>query len=401
MTDLESLHLDGNAADRVVNQLRSGIPPVGYVRQFTVGRQEELRTLEHDLAQGMHARAVLVRANYGGGKTHLLNLVRDLALLHGYAVSLVIVDAQRGVRFNRADQIFTAVARNIQLPDRPGTGIAALFRAYADADLGALDEDLIADREDLEDQGKWRQPGAPLSGPVYLGLRAMTIADNDDTKDLVTAWLTSQNPDGIQRYRLLEELVTDLYVGDPRGRMALYRELQFRRDAQQPGWDALNGLDTVARLSGYRGLILLFDEVEDVLQNLNNKTYEAEALKNLFRFFGADYLGGAYFAVTPDFTHKCRDHLLGKGVMDFPYRRFKELPHFELSPIEFDDFLKLTAQIMDAHAQAFEWDPESDLDWSAMREFLRRSWQPRNPSRIRLACQALVEFLDSELDRAG
>lgn len=401
MTELETLHLDENAADRVVNQLRSGIPPVGYVRQFTVGRQEELRTLEHDLAQGMHGRAVLVRANYGGGKTHLLNLVRDLALLHGYAVSLVVVDAKRGVRFNRPDQIFTAVARAIQLPNRQDTGIAALFRAYADADLGSLDDEVIAEREDLEDEGRWRQPGSPLSGPVYLGLRAMTISESEDTQDLAVAWLTSQNPDSLQRYKLLEDLVTGLYVGDPRGRMELYRELQFRRDGQQPGWDALNGLDTVARLAGYRGLILLFDEVEDVLQNLNNKTYEAEALRNLFRFFGGDYLGAAYFAVTPDFTRKCRDRLLMKGVMDFPYRRFQELPHFELSPIEFDDFLKLTAQIMDAHAQAFDWNPEQDLDWEAMRDFLKTSWQPRNPSRIRLACQALVEFLDSELDRAG
>ena len=54
-----------------------------------------------------------------------------------------------------------------------------------------------------------------------------------------------------------------------------------------------------------------------------------------------------------------------------------------------------------AHARAFEWEPEQELDWAAMKEFLQRSWQPRNPSRIRLACQSLVEFLDSELERTG
>lgn len=400
MTELEPIELDANTADRVVNQLRTGIPPTGYVRQFTIGRQEELRRLEHDLADGMHGRAVLVRANYGGGKTHLLNLVRDLALVHRYAVALVEVDASKGIRFNRADQVFSAVARSVELPDRPGKGLGVLFDAYTGADLDSLDEEVREERAELEDDGRWRQPGHVLTGPVYTALRAVAVSENDDVRDLALGWLTNVNPDGVGKTRIYEELVQELYVGDPRTRGQVLRDIQFRRDGQQPSWDALNGLDTLTRLSGYRGLVLLFDELENVL-GLNHKTYEAAALENLFRFFAGDFLGGAYFAVTPDFTHKCTEQLLRKGVYDFPYKRFKELPHFELSPLEFDDFLKLTTQILLAHSHAFEWTPEEDMDWEALRVFLQKSWQPRNPSRIRLACQSMVEFLDSELDRAG
>src|SRR3954453_702116 len=65
--ELEPLDLDVSTAERVIEQLRYGIPPAGYMRYFTVGRQEEFRRLEHELRDGMHRRAVLVRANYGSG----------------------------------------------------------------------------------------------------------------------------------------------------------------------------------------------------------------------------------------------------------------------------------------------------------------------------------------------
>lgn len=398
-SELEQLHLDVDTADRIVNQLRMGLPPAGYVRQFTVGRQDELRTLEHDLATGMHGRAFLVRANYGGGKTHLLNLVRDLALLHGYAVALVEMSASQGVRGNRMDQVFAAVCRAVQLPGKPDKGLASLFRAYADTDVAQLDDEAQEERDELEDGRRWRQSEL-MSGPVYIALRAAVVSESDDVRDLAIGWLTNPNPDTVEKARLVDEL-DGLFVGDPRTRFQMYKQVQLRRDGQQPSWDALNDLDRVARLAGTRGLVLLFDEYEDVIHNLKNKLYEADALRNLFRFFGGDYLGGAYFAVTPDFVTKCSDQLLLKGVYDFPFRRFRELPYFELSGIEFDDFLKLSAQIITAHAQAFEWEPETQLDWSVMKDFLEESWQPHNPSRIRMACRALVELLDSELDRVG
>lgn len=401
MTNLEPLELDVGTAERIVGQLRVGIPPAGFVRQFTVGRQEELRALERDLRAGMHGKAVLVRANYGGGKTHLLNLVRDLALLNNYAVSFVEVSSHRGVRFNRMDQIFSAVCRSIQLPDRADRGIGALFRAYADVDVEKLDEDARDERHDVDDGGTWRQPGSVITGPVYIALRAAVVSESGDTWDTVVDWFTRGEPDKLPRTQLLEDLVDSLYVGDPRSRYQLYNEIKFRRDGQEPSWESLNDLNTLAELSGYRGLVLLFDEFEDVIQNLNNRLLEKNALENLFRFFAGGYEGAAYFAVTPDFVRKCRDRLMMKGVWDFPYERFDELPHWQLSPIELDDFLELSAQIMTAHAIAYEWHPETELDWAAVGQFIRESWQPNAPERIRIACRSLVEHLDAALERTS
>ena len=51
-------------------------------------------------------RGLLIHANYGAGKSHLLRVLRELALERGFAVALIVADAQGGVRFNRMDTVF-------------------------------------------------------------------------------------------------------------------------------------------------------------------------------------------------------------------------------------------------------------------------------------------------------
>jgi len=64
---------DAAAAVQIVEQLRYGIPPLGYSRTFTVGRQAQLLTLEQQLYAAA-GTALLLQADYGAGKSHLLQL---------------------------------------------------------------------------------------------------------------------------------------------------------------------------------------------------------------------------------------------------------------------------------------------------------------------------------------
>lgn len=110
-------HLDPGTAEGIVEQLRYGVPPPDYVRLFTVGRESQLHELESSLSAptGGQGNALLVKANYGAGKSHLLKIVREMALDAGYAVSLVVVNAQEGVRFNRLDTIVGSICREMEV----------------------------------------------------------------------------------------------------------------------------------------------------------------------------------------------------------------------------------------------------------------------------------------------
>ena len=68
---LEQIGTD--AADRIIESLRFGIPPSSVIREFTVGRDNQIRQLEQTLSAPPSDRggALLVNANYGSGKSHL------------------------------------------------------------------------------------------------------------------------------------------------------------------------------------------------------------------------------------------------------------------------------------------------------------------------------------------
>src|SRR5208282_6334465 len=100
-------------AERVIESLRFGIPPQGQVLDFTVGRRAEIAQLTQRLhpefaTTKKRDRSLLVSANWGSGKSHLLQVIREVGLKNGFAVSLIVADAQGGVRFNRMDTIFGA-----------------------------------------------------------------------------------------------------------------------------------------------------------------------------------------------------------------------------------------------------------------------------------------------------
>ena len=126
--------VSASTAENAIEQLRYGIPAQNMVRQFTVGRDHQVdqllgSLLNRDDRQG---RALLLRANYGAGKSHLLRVVREMALENNFAVSYIVAGANQGVRFNRMDTILGAVSRSIETPGCEEPGVHNLFDAYMD-----------------------------------------------------------------------------------------------------------------------------------------------------------------------------------------------------------------------------------------------------------------------------
>jgi hypothetical protein len=89
-----------------------------------------------------------------------------------------------------------------------------------------------------------------------------------------------------------------------------------------------------------------------------------------------------------------------KRRLDFDFSRFDALPRFEMSPLEFDDLVKLGKNIVSAHALAYGWDTQlvkqSDIEtW--MRQATTVQIQDRTRQAIILAVKKLdTLFQDSE-----
>ncbi len=399
---------DQATAERIIEQLRYGVPPPEHVREFTVGREEELHQLQRSLNSptGDKGSALLVKANYGAGKSHLLQVIRETALDAGYAVSLVVVNSQEGVRFNRMDTIFGAVCREMEVDHSGRRGIGSLFNAFANTAGARLPDSLRHIRERISSRGRWDHSDYLRAPGIYVALRAWVVGRDGPTQELIEDWLVNpQNYRG-QRRHLYTNLVEGLRsrFRDPRPEWVFYAEevFLFHTGGHRQAWDALADLDLIAKAAGLRGLVLLFDEFEDVIQNLNRRNLQEQAFLNLFRFFAGDrYPGMSYFAVTPDFVRKCKRELQRRGVYDFDYRQFDRLPSFEMEPIRRDQFLALAKKIRSVHGVAYQWDADKRLTDKDLSRLVNELWAVSSPERVRRAIQGVVKGLDDCLERSG
>jgi hypothetical protein len=383
-------------AESIIESLRFGIPPAGCVRRFTVGRREELKRLEKSLYNPTAERgaALLVKADYGAGKSHLLQVIREMALEAGYAVSLVQVNALEGVRFNRMDTIMGAVCARIEVPRAGGMGVGRLFDAFKNRATETVESKAVTCN------GTWDYSDYLSAPGLYAGLRAWCNTGDQTIRDLIEDWLANPTAYRSQRKLLYQALVADLRSSfrDSRAEWQFYADevFWFHTGGHRNAWGALADLDLVARSAGLRGVVILFDEFEDVIQNLNRRDYQEEAFLNLFRFFaGERFPGMTYFAVTPDFVAKCKVELMGRGVVDFDFGRFSRLPFFEMSEIAEKEFLDLATRIRDVHAVAFGWAAAKALADRDLSRLVDKLWSVRTPERVRFAIQGVVESLDA------
>jgi hypothetical protein len=205
-------------AEGVLESLRLGIPPAKHGRRFTVGRDPEL--LEIDKIFGSNnAHGHLIQGNYGEGKSHMLELIREIAIQRDYLVASVTLDSRNGIRFNRMDQIATAVCRNLTYKGSYETGIGGIFQKFIESNEKNAVYSLT-------------------SSSLRMG---------------VSNWAKS-TPDSA-----LRSVVRDAFYV-PRGS----GWINWTENKYSQSWAMLNDLDSLAVLSGLNGIVILFDEFEDV-----------------------------------------------------------------------------------------------------------------------------------------
>jgi hypothetical protein len=404
--------MDSAEAQRIIEALRKGIPPDGYIRHFTVGRKEKTDKL-NKLVKSAKPVTLLIKANYGTGKTHLLRYIRELALENGFSVSFITLDAKSAVQFHRMDQIFGAVIRNIEIPGYQGKGPSVLFSAvYHMFKSSIMDMDKKKMMDELSNHGKWDKTTFLTSPGLYMALRAW-IMGTDYEKDHmiipqeVEGWICEPWVYYNQSEWLFHKLISNgrLYYRDP---LLVYKKVpkkiaafNFKEYECQQAWDALRDLDTLSILLGLRGMVLLVDEFEDVINSTRrgSKYNQFDAFQNLFKLFSGRFPGYSFYAVTPDFVHVCVE-IISFGYYDFDYSLFKNLPTFEMSPLRKSDLINLALRIMSFHKIAYDWVPDEKVNQKIMANIEEISSQ-QIPDKTRIAIRTTVHCLDDCFEEAG
>ena len=390
---------------RVIESLRLGIPPDGQVRYFTVGRLSEITELTARLQQGK-TDALLLKANYGSGKSHLLRFIRETALKANFAVSSVTQDAKSAVRFNRMDQMLGAIWRGLEIPNNSEyRGVRPFFDWVCEQ---ARESKGTAGKQwqKITNNGQWNFSQSLESPAIFIALRAWMSGRIN--KDLVEDLLFQKS--NYKTQDLYQELIH-------KSRMCYREELEltrtikwqnyttkallfdFKSQGYAQSWAAIRDIHTLACASGMRGIIILFDEFEDVLSNITNIAHQEMAFQNLFQFFaGQQFQGMSFFAVTPEFVSKCRNRLISKGRWDYDYAQLDALSTFEMSPLELSQLQELTIKIKDFHGIAYGWDTNSSAIELGLTAIVKKTGTIAVQDRTRQTIKEVVKFLDRQLE---
>lgn len=280
--------MDRQLAKAVITKLGStGTPPEFGIESFTVGLDSYIRPLEEEYLNGILkfnlSSFKLVTGNYGGGKTHFLYVVRDLAFRHGYCVAYVSLNPTE-CPFDRLELVYKGIVANLTAPQsgsQPGLdtrkGIESVLRRWFEdrrADAGRAD----TLRNHLDQLPSTESTS--FHNAVRAAFSCLLAEDAAGFEDVVQ-WLKGEevHRDVRTRFRISERID---------------RATAFRM---------LRSLAQWVHAIGYAGLVLLFDEAERGMSiaSSRDKRRALDNLRQLVDECGNSRLPGAmFFYAVPD-----------------------------------------------------------------------------------------------------
>ncbi|MBE3584406.1 MAG: DUF2791 family P-loop domain-containing protein [Limnochordaceae bacterium] len=234
---------------RIIENLRSGVPSPSVALSFPMGREDILNRIQAKLnglgkeegepereSSATASGGQLFQANYGDGKTHLLHAIWNLARTQNCVVSLVSLSKE--AQLDKPDRLYARIAANTFLPDGSQPGLERLLEWFRPG--RPQTEDLLAWAE------RYLHP--KVAAVVRNRIEGPNTGEQEVYKldqDLHGILLTMQDLKAIHR----------LNFGS-----ALRVSPSFKVKRDMPDYFRL--VSRMIRSAGYQGWVILLDEVE-------------------------------------------------------------------------------------------------------------------------------------------
>ncbi len=362
--------LEQHEAERILESLRAGVPFPALAQKLPIGRSALLDRVGTLLQTG-NGGPLLVRANYGEGKTHFLQAVTGTALLAGHVVSTISVS--REAPLNNLGALFKAVTAGTRTPGSRRLGLAPLLDRLQ-----------------------------PRAAEVLASLKDAGIPDR--LRASLTAYF---HVDMTYRHELLADLSGELLMV---GRLkAILRDLGLDHRfppsafAREPIW-YYRLIAELVRQAGFAGWLILIDELELIGKTAIGQ--RAVAYSNLSDLSTAQELPRTVViaAVASNFysdvleskadAEKCPAWLSQRGrerEATLARHGVDEIVRAERLPaLSSEEMRTLFDAIRTIHSRAYTWDPPAAAQ---MEGFLDRHVHGAD-ARLRTRIRAAVQWLD-------
>ena len=227
-------------ARRAILALKLGQVLKENVVELSTGTDDIQRVLEEKVAAAARGQpgSILFEGSWGSGKTHLLTLLAALAAEQRLATASVILDGE-GVRLSEPMSLLRSILGSLCYPNEPVPGsVIERLREFRRRRSGS--------RAEIQRGVGWRIRTAVLETP-------MRAFDEPEVADILDEYLTMSIPATTARESLRKL-----------GHRAQLPAMNARRVDERVDrfCELLGGWAEICTLTGARGLVVVFDEVD-------------------------------------------------------------------------------------------------------------------------------------------
>ncbi len=381
-------------ARAIIEELRKGSVPVDYVPFFTVGRENWLTFIEDDLdkyiAEG-GAKVRFLSGDYGDGKTHFMSVIRHLSLKKGFAVSFVVLTRETPI--HKFEAVYQAIVKQLR-GQFDGLGIRNLLESY----LNEMGKTLVQEDGELSSEG--------LS-EISNELRNLSGMDINFANGVIALLKNRFQPlregeDQEERDNTRESLY-HWFEGGKVTKKDLKPFQIFEIINKTNSKNFLNALIAFLRHVGYKGLILLMDELETVVgqgKSVRNAAYENVRLL-IDNTEQAGYLH-IFFSIIPDVLEsekgfKSYDALWSRVRSIGESKRLNYrgvLIDLHRTPLKTSELVELGKTLRAIHGNSYRWEAEERITDDLLEQICKNQKKMGVLSEVRLFVKQVIRVLD-------
>lgn len=372
-------------AEQVLQSFRQGTVSKLNARKLMVGRQFWMDAISEDLefvAKGA-SKIRFLSAPYGGGKSHFLAGVEDMAAEKGFLVANIELHS-REAPLDKFDVIFPRIMRSL----RASNGTSALDEVFS----RWLTKAGLYDRHAINSEVRGISPSLDFQAALraYIERSEGTLAEDREVTEAVFGWLSGDAISPVLRNNTaIRNRITIVNASEVFGSFL-----------------------TLVRRAGLSGLVVLLDEAEAVTSLAQSRRRD-EANQNLRKLLdNADQHKGfmILFATTPAFIQDSE-----RGAQSYPalwdrIRTVVRAPRgarpnkrsliIELEPPGKSELMKAADTIRALHGIAYSWDAAKTMNDAALSCYTETYLKSVATRVYRSFLRTLIGILDS-LEQAG
>ncbi len=381
------MQIDPDTAKNIVSTLKSGVIPGTGSEFICTGRGKALKEFEGCLGSIEKGGGIVkfITGEYGSGKSFLLNNVRQLALNRDFAVCSLQIG--NGLNLSSFDALYYSIMHNITIKDSTnGSDFETIFGSW----IGRLK--LTCDKN-----------------RVYEEINEVIASLDNFNSSFSRAFLTYIKA-RISHDSQLSSAAASWIKGEKNIPAQLKAKFNVKGDIDKlTAIDSFKAFLHLLKLLGYKGLVLLVDELELLMsQRADVRKICYENLRYIVdSTCGGDFKNCLFvFAATDEFFedrergvktyHALYQRLGDAPLSDNPVVMDMRLPIMRMTKLSHDDLLMLAEKIILLHKTAYNWTPyitaESARNWVLLT--LNKGKSGSQLVNTREFNKKLIEFLD-------